>query len=227
MFPMTRNQKGQTAMEYVFLIAGSLLFVTLILLALRGGVFMQGGQRVNETTNSFLDLYGKNYVFFDNFDSGSADQWEPVSGTWAVENKEYAQLEDSAEYLSLAKKTGSNFSYQGRFRKDNAGYASLVFRAQNATYYYEFSVERGVAYFYEHASGTTQTLAQAPFPLTGPPYSGTLRVDAYGTAFTFYVDGTPVFGGPVSDSTFSEGQFGAATDGAGFFDDLKACPQAC
>ncbi|MBI5224867.1 hypothetical protein HY989_03275 [Candidatus Micrarchaeota archaeon] len=101
----TKNQKAQTTTEYLFLAVGLIIFIILVYTLLQGGVVSGGKKKIAADVGDFLK--GNEYLlFFDNFDSDSADQWSPRIGNWAVINKEYAQSDTlDSQKLSYAGKS--------------------------------------------------------------------------------------------------------------------------
>jgi hypothetical protein len=88
-------KRGQTTTEYLFLIVGIIIFVVLIYTLLKGNVVTPQQNRTSDDMVKWL----KNteaVIFFDNFDSGTSEQWTVVTGNWLVENKEYLQKDASA-----------------------------------------------------------------------------------------------------------------------------------
>ncbi|HLC47958.1 MAG TPA: hypothetical protein VJI13_02690 [Candidatus Norongarragalinales archaeon] len=91
-----RNKRGQTSTEYIFLAGGVIMAVVIIYALLQGNLVGKQTGVVEAGLADFLKV-GEYFLFYDNFDSDSANQWTALQDTWAVENKEYAQ-KDLADF---------------------------------------------------------------------------------------------------------------------------------
>ena len=100
-----KKQKAQTTTEYLFLAVGLIIFIILVYTLLQGGVVTGGKEKIKADVGDFLK--GNEYLlFFDNFDTDSADQWTPKVGSWLVVNKEYAQSDTAnSQKMSFAGKS--------------------------------------------------------------------------------------------------------------------------
>ena len=54
----SRRAKGQTTLEYVILIAGILLFIVLLLVIIRGGLFPSAGGEIENNSGIIHNLTG-------------------------------------------------------------------------------------------------------------------------------------------------------------------------
>ncbi len=84
------NKHAQTSLEYLFLAVGVIIFIVLIYLLLNGGIIGKQKTQVEAGLGDFLKI-GEYFLFYDNFDSGSSDQWTQRQVSWAVANREYVQ----------------------------------------------------------------------------------------------------------------------------------------
>ena len=91
-----RNKRGQTSTEYIFLAGGVIMAVVIIYALLQGNLVGKQTGVVEAGLADFLKV-GEYFLFYDNFDSDSANQWTALQDTWAVENKEYTQ-KDLADF---------------------------------------------------------------------------------------------------------------------------------
>ncbi|MFH1106972.1 MAG: hypothetical protein V1787_03680, partial [Candidatus Micrarchaeota archaeon] len=67
------RRRSQTATEYVFLIAGALMFVMFAFLVIRGGLFTSGAHKIGTETNSLANESLHPYLCWDNFDAEVLD----------------------------------------------------------------------------------------------------------------------------------------------------------
>ncbi|MBU1197175.1 hypothetical protein KJ765_01545 [Candidatus Micrarchaeota archaeon] len=225
------GKRAQTAMEYTFLIAGALLFVLLVFIMLRSGVFTASEHNIGHQTGTFLDEYGKSYLCYDNFEKTQARNWEPVSGSWSVQNREYAQLDNGGSgFVSFVQCAPSDFSYQGLIRTmGGLEGAGLIFRAQNTSNYYQvvlLAASETINLQLVQDSGVTMldtcsTCFDGALLGTGL----TVRVDVFGNQLTVYVNDVQKL--TATDNTFSEGLLGVYSVKEGFFDSIRACSTPC
>ncbi|MFH1106318.1 MAG: hypothetical protein V1787_00325 [Candidatus Micrarchaeota archaeon] len=95
-------RRAQTAVEYAFIIASVIVIIALVLMLLRGNVIFSVTSSTQSSVQT-LSNYTRSFLFFDNFDAGTASQWTPASGEWSVQDKEYVQSKDSQAFkVSMA-----------------------------------------------------------------------------------------------------------------------------
>lgn len=123
MFPQSQKSKGQTTIEYIFLVVGLIIFVILVYTLLRSNIINPGEKRINDTTQD-VPWSSDFTIFYDNFDSGSIEQWGKISGDWQAKNLGYSQLEISLpEKSTIAGKT-SWINYYAETKAAFSGSAS-------------------------------------------------------------------------------------------------------
>lgn len=117
---MANKARGQTALEYVLIVGGAILFVMLVVLILRSGIVTGGSGKIATEVEKLSKCYTRpNLIFFHNFDSGTAGKWTNMTVGWVVENKKYVQANTSgipSGALTLAKTDASNFTMEFKAR---------------------------------------------------------------------------------------------------------------
>ncbi len=227
----TSSTRSQSAVEYVFLVAGGLLFVMLAIIILRGGIFGESPKRINETTNSFITNYGHNYLCFDNFDAETLDRYTVYSGAWRFNDRKLT-ADAAQEGLLMGDCHLGNFSLSVKVKRAAVGSAGIVFRALNSTSSYNLTVDSGGSVKIT-VSPDNSLVNSGTLPVGVTLANGfTVRLDVYDHDFSVYVNGAAVPGlSPVSDSTYIAGLAGfySSAGGAGYseFDDFMACEAPC
>ncbi len=171
-------------------------------------------------------------LFYDGFEDGSAAQWTPYDGTWAVcqvppNSKEYCGS-DASENISLAGNTGwANDSVQGYLVANgttNAG-IGLLGRVQDGTHFYQLEIKDGNTWdIYKDNGGTWTPLASGSFTWTAGTYY-LLKLDMNGSTLTasYSTDNGTNWNtlGTGTDSTFASGEVGLRVWGTtGRFDQI-------
>ncbi len=88
------EKRAQTTFEYLFLAVGVIIFIVLVYLLLQGNILGGQSDKIPEDVEEFLKV-GEYFLFFDNFDSNTAERWSPQQDSWRVLNKEYVQTDNS------------------------------------------------------------------------------------------------------------------------------------
>lgn len=226
------RRRSQTAIEYLLLIGGGLLFVTLIILILRGNLFPSASNKIQLDMQTYFNQYAREYLFVDTFDTNAADRWIPVGGSWSAQNKEFSGTGAGLSYVDL---TLSNFSYTALVRSSGpVGKASLLFRMQSSSAFYSLDLANSGSQLTATLSKTVSGVSSpifGPYTVNADLSKGVYaRVDANGTNFSVYLNNQPVnlpkfWASDRSGATppYLEGLVGVADSQAGeqaFFDDV-------
>ncbi len=216
------SRKAQAATEYLMLLGGALLFVLFVILMLRGNILPSSTNKIESDVKSYLDKYSGEYVFFDNFDSDSADRWIPESGTWKAANHEYFGTGAGQSYIDL---TLVNFSYNAKVRSTQ-GPVGLIFRRLNSTNYYSLGLTPSgsqVSVSLDKVVRGTSGNILPPTVVDGDLSKGVfVRLDVQADFVSVYINTVKV-GGNYTDTSFDAGLFGlyvANADQQAFFDNL-------
>ncbi len=214
------KSRSQTALEYLFLVAGALLFVLFVVLILRGGILPRTTNKISEDVKSYFDKHARYYLFFENFDTGTSYRWENDTEGWSVQNGVYVSPNSGKSVVGL---TLSNFSYTAFVDTSDFGTGGLVFRYRNRTNYYDVYVQDSPKTVYLRRIINGGGPAWTSKPITAEPRKGLyLRVDANGTNITVYVNNVAFIS--EIDSTANpdlEGRVGVeAIAGSTKFDDV-------
>ncbi|MFH1106973.1 MAG: hypothetical protein V1787_03685 [Candidatus Micrarchaeota archaeon] len=216
--------RAQTATEYIFLVAGAIMFVTFVVLVLRANLIGETAVKLEKDVGTYFGWYAKNYIFFDNFDAGAA-KWTPSpADSWQEDNGQYHALAAGVSYVGL---TVSNFSYSVWLRTQG-GSSGIVFRMQNETTYYslEASSSPHTADLVSHGPGGSVTLAT--FALSSDPNDGmTLRLDAMAGEVSVYDNGAFIATQNLPAGYYDRGLLGLVSDNLASFDNVQICKEAC
>jgi hypothetical protein len=186
-------------------------------------------------TTQLIPAAGGAALFADGFDTGLG-QWSPQSGTWtapasvAHHGAGYAATGNVPERLTLAGNSGwNNYSVAAWVDLTSlSGGLSILGRVQDATHYYELSIQRNAsgqpAWALSRRDGDTwTTLGSGTLSYTAGTWArlrltmsgSTLRAEmaADGTAFTLL--------GTATDTRYASGRIGLRSWGpTGYFDEV-------
>ncbi len=85
-----KREGGQTALEYIMIIGGAIMFVVIVVVIIRSGIIAGQTEKVGEDVCKFQDKYLQpDIMIFDNFNSDETKNWQPSAGTWQVINNAY------------------------------------------------------------------------------------------------------------------------------------------
>lgn len=160
------------------------------------------------------------YNFYDDF-SGDLSQWTVVSGTWAIENSEYSQSDETRGRLHSIAGDPNWIDYTIEAKaKILSGMGAMIFFRYVDTNWYEAFIRAdiNVAVISKHVAGELTWIASTPFTSeAGVWYE--LKVEVKGSNIRFYVDGALIL--ETTDPTFTKGKTGLATLNAHVhFDDV-------
>ncbi len=218
------ERKGQTAIEYLFIVGGAIMFVVLVVIIIRSGVLSSGTRDVEEKSGDYLQVYGKPYLFFDNFDSDSASdqKWDNKTvHVWSAADGYYSvSTAEAGSALAITRNSFSNFVAEVKFKADNFAGTGIRFRTNNA----------GIGGYVLQFEATQISLSgpsAPPAPIPFSPSANTLytfSIEAIGDQITVYRDGTQIFS--ITDSTYSSGRIGiySLPSDDGKFDHVRVWP---
>ena len=174
-------------------------------------------------------------LFYDDFESGNANQWSPYDGSWSVcrvgsNSLEYCSA-NSSENISLAGNTSwTNYSVQAYVVADGSGASQgieLLARVQDGNHFYQAELRDGNTWsIYKNDGGSWSQIAAGSFSLSAGTYY-LVKFSVNGNTLSFSY--SPDFGGNTwttlgsgTDSTWSTGKIGVRTWGTtGRFDQVK------
>ncbi len=189
---MPEKDYGQTALEYIMIIGGAIMFVVIVVVIIRSGIIAGQTERVNQDVCAFEKKYLRpDIMMFDNFDAGTASNWVPSSGDWAVINGAYTGgPSDTIEDKTFSKTPFSNFTFVMKFRlKKGANAAGNI----GGVYLRHIDSSKYYGLFFIN-SNTPNRIFFSDFNAVNidSPITGTfsdwqvLKVKAYGNKFDVY-----------------------------------------
>ncbi|MFH0971639.1 MAG: hypothetical protein V1835_03665 [Candidatus Micrarchaeota archaeon] len=213
------KRKGQSAIEYVMIVGGAIMFVVLVVLILRSGVISHAINDLENKTGDFETKYIKNYLFYDDFDSPSAtkNKWINLTGWWIVDKGVYNISAPSGGYkITNARGRFGNFTIETRLRRTSGLSVGFGIRIRTNS----SAPNNGYILLVNTANtlflGGVINQNLPGLDLTQWHY---LKLKAEGNTFDLYIDGAHY--GPFSDTdnTWMSGNIGlviAPQDGAEF-----------
>lgn len=141
---MQKKKRAQTAIEYIFILGGAIMFVVIVVLIIRGNIFGTQPNKINQDLGNLTKcLIHENLLLYDNFDEGSDANWFNKTPAWYFQNKIYNQTEKPlfgaiGHRITLTRKIMSNFTMLLKV-KLNSGiqtYAGAILRSDPAGYKY-------------------------------------------------------------------------------------------
>ncbi len=171
-------------------------------------------------------------LFSDDFEDGNSTGWSKSGGSWSVTadgSQVWRQTSTGADAKAQAGSSWTGQSVSARVKPIAFGNSTrsvgVAARLQSLSNYYSLVLTGGGAVQLRRVSGGgVTTLATLVFPVsTGTWY--TLRLDAFGSSLTGFVNGTQVVS--ATDSTFSSGKVGLMSSYASAsFDDVAVSDTA-
>ncbi|GIF97508.1 pectate lyase family protein [Catellatospora citrea] len=171
-------------------------------------------------------------LFSDDFEDGNSTGWSKSGGSWSVTadgSQVYRQTSTGADAKAQAGATWTGQSVSARVKPIAFGNSTrsvgVAARLQSLSNYYSLVLTgSGTAQLRRVSGGGVTTLATATVAVS-PGTWYTLRLDAFGSSLTGYVNGTQV--ATATDSTFSSGRIGLMASYAGAaFDDVTVSDTA-
>jgi hypothetical protein len=154
------------------------------------------------------------YLLFDDFQDGNADGWTAGAGTWSVSGGELGNGSTGQTSIWAGDASWTDISFTADVTPSSGTDVWMIFRVQNASNYYLYTLQTGKLYklvggsYSEIASGTGGYS-------TGTTYSITVELE--GSSITVLRNGTEVLS--TTDTQFSSGYVGFGSNGAsGKFD---------
>ena len=206
--PKTPRLRGQTALEYVMIIGGAILFVVIIVIILRSGILRQGTQDIEEHASDFQETYLTNYLVYENFDSGTSKKWTEKLCTWQATSGKYVSA--TGDCISIVQGYYDNFTLEFKVRRTGGapnGEVGAIFRS-DGTLANSYAVVLGNTdvRLLKDGGGVAQGLHGIP---DINAIDTEVKVKAYSTHFDVYVNGAKIFG--VDDATHMSGRAGVLT----------------
>ncbi|MEV4416628.1 pectate lyase [Catellatospora sp. NPDC049609] len=165
-------------------------------------------------------------LFSDDFEDGNSTGWSKSGGSWSVVadgSQAYRQTSTGADAKAQAGSAWTGQSVSVRVKPIAFGNASrsvgVAARLQSLSNYYSLVLTGGGAVQLRRVSGGgVTTLATAAVPVS-PGTWYTLRLDAFGSALTGFVNGSQLVA--ATDAAFSSGKIGLMSSYASAsFDDV-------
>ena len=175
-----------------------------------------------------------NCFYSENFSSGTAQGWQPLEGTWGVQNNEYVgTFTSNGPYgwdrsISNVGAAWTDYVYTAKVRLVNDlgfQHSALFFRVKDSNNFYEFFIRKegstNMAFISKVVGGSRSDITSV-----GTSYdwevgqTHTLKVVVQGSTMTGYIDGAQVIS--ASESSIPNGGIGAGVYQCGTaFDDLS------
>jgi hypothetical protein len=176
----------------------------------------QGGQGTGTIS---LKITGIFTGWQDDFNDGNADGWTMGEGSWSVQNNAYANSGSGRTSSWAGQLDWDDISLTADITPGSGTDVWIIFRVQDASNYYLFTLQNGGA-LYKLVGGSYTKIADASGAnfAAGTTYS--IEVETSGSSITIYSGGTQILS--VSDNQFSAGYVGFGSNGAsGTFDNVK------
>ncbi|GAA1416457.1 family 16 glycoside hydrolase [Catellatospora coxensis] len=171
-------------------------------------------------------------LFSDDFEDGNSTGWSKSGGSWSVVSdgsQVYRQTSTGADAKAQAGSTWTGQSVSARVKPIAFGSSTrsvgVAARLQSLSNYYSLVLTgSGTAQLRRVSGGGVTTLATATVAVS-PGTWYTLRLDAFGSGLTGYVNGTQV--ATATDGTFTSGKVGLmASYASASFDDVTVTDTA-
>ncbi|BCL83713.1 FN3 and CBM6-CBM35-CBM36_like domain-containing protein [Ktedonobacteria bacterium brp13] len=205
-------------------------FNNTIALTNNSGAGDQGG--VNIDYMELITSYPGQQLFYDDFESGNANQWAPYDGSWSVcqvgsNSKEYCGS-NTTENISLAGSSWANYSVQAYIVASSSGNAGICIlgRVQDGSHFYQAELKSGNTWdIWKNDGGSWSQIASGTFNWSANTYY-LVRFNMNGSTLTmsYSTDNGNTWAtlGSGTDGTWSSGKVGVRVWGTtGRFDQMK------
>ncbi|MFH1442610.1 MAG: hypothetical protein ABIG96_01115 [Candidatus Micrarchaeota archaeon] len=214
------KKHGQTALEYIMIIGGAILFVVLIVIILRSGILARGVEDIEGKSDDYRDTYLKSYLVFENFNSGTSKKWNSDACDWQVSGGKYGN-QISGDCETFVQGYYDNFTLEFKVRNTNPGGApnALVgayFRYADSTDNYRVVMSGGTVVLFQGAAAMG---AGNPF-VSADENDVSVKVVATSSLISVFVEGQKYI--EIPSPTLHFGKIGLATFGTtATFDDVR------
>ncbi|MFH0971239.1 MAG: family 16 glycoside hydrolase [Candidatus Micrarchaeota archaeon] len=214
-------RRGQTAIEYVMIVGGAILFVVLVVLIIRSGVIARATTDVEQKSGDYLDKYGRPYLFFDDFGSigGTNSKWNNTGGVWLIQNGKLVvpAVVDASIYT---RSVFTNFTMEFKAQRTAGTTLGVRFR-RRGTSYYQLEVNPGISQMTLTGNGVFQSASDAAIAAVA---SSEVRfsIRAYGDIIQVFVNGNLLID-TIDPAPLLSGQIGLYADAGtqAQFDDVR------
>ncbi|MEK6954638.1 MAG: hypothetical protein AABX01_06510 [Candidatus Micrarchaeota archaeon] len=200
----TPKTRGQTALEYVMIIGGAIMFVVLVVIILRSGILSGGVADVQKKSEDYQKTYLQNYLVFENFNTGTSKKWSPSPGP-TIQNGRLKLL--SGEQFTV-QGTFTNFTLEATGKRTGGGGKFGVILRSLGTRSYQVYLD----------GSNVVLIGNNALPASVPAlfaYSdnidATLKVAAYSNNIEVFVNGVSKF--KITNADAFMGSAGVYTDG--------------
>ena len=159
-------------------------------------------------------LFNETFAQYEEGSDGTP-AWNPISGTWNVENGTYEGAGQGwiIQPSVISNLTLSDFSVRARFKIGSGYYAGIVFRYADSSNFYWVVISQDGQYddVYKTVGGRAYLIKHSTAQPARVDWN-TLRVDGYGDQFYVYLNGELIVS--TSDQEFASGKVGLLVNSA-------------
>jgi hypothetical protein len=152
-------------------------------------------------------------IYFEDFNDGLAQDWQPAAGTWTVENFQYRHsTSNGIENCIYTGSTFADYTFSAKIKPDWDNNAGLIFNYTDESNYYfvELDANPQTAALKAVINGGESTLATANYTGGGAGNYVTVEIKNDGKVTTVKINGATVFNA-ISTPEITYGKIGLYT----------------